>query len=173
MVSVPKGYAVHRAGPEHVPLLSDIELAAAALFPPGSIPESILSDCLPLDVLQSAEEEGMLWVALDHGNNPVGYALLRMVDGFALLAQVDVHPDHGQKGIGTALVHRVIGQVRDMGLAGLYLTTFSHVQWNAPFYEKLGFQTLEARERPRFIEDILHEESKRGLNNRVAMKLSI
>ena len=173
MTSLPEGYAIRQAEPGHVPLLNDIELAAAALFPPGSIPESILSDSLPLDVLWSARDEGMLWVALDHGNDPVGYALLRMVDGFALLAQLDVHPDHGRKGIGTALVHCVIGQVREMGVAELYLTTFAHVRWNAPFYEKLGFQIVGTGERPGFMEDILREEGKRGLSNRVAMKLPL
>ena len=171
--AVHRGYAVRRAEPGHIPLLNHIELSAATIFPPGSIPDSILSDKLPLDVLLTARDKGMLWVAVDTGDIPVGYALLRIVDGFALLAQMDVHPDHGRKGIGTALACRAIRQVRELGLTELYLTTFSHVKWNAPFYEKLGFQILETGKHPDFIKKILHEERKHGLDNRVAMRLRI
>lgn len=115
----------------------------------------------------------MLWVALDAAKLPVGYALLEIVDGLALLAQMDVHPDHGQRGIGAALGCRVIKRVREMGLNELFLTTFSHVKWNGPFYEKLGFRILGPGELPRFLDNILRKERERGLDNRVAMKLSI
>ena len=168
-----RGYTIRRAEAEHIPFLNGIELAAATIFPPGSIPEHILSDKLPLDVLRSAMDKDMLWVALDVSGIPVGYALLQVVDSFALLAQMDVHPDHGRKGIGTTLVSYVIRHVREMGFAELYLTTFSNVKWNAIFYEKLGFQILETWEQPRFIQGILHNERKCGLSNRVAMRLSI
>jgi N-acetylglutamate synthase-like GNAT family acetyltransferase len=166
-------YFIRPAEPEHIELLNDIELAAARIFPPGTIPEYILSDKLPLGVLLTAMDKGRLWVALDAGKIPVGYALLRIIDGFALLAQLDVHPNHGRKGIGAALCYHVIRQVRKLSLTELYLTTFSHVKWNAPFYEKIGFQALEAKNHPEFIKNILHEESKNGLRNRIAMKISI
>ena len=170
---VPCGYAIAPAKAEHIPLLNDIELAAAAIFPPGSIPERVLSERVPIPVLTEAMEKGRLLVALDVHSTPVGYALLQISDNAALLAQLDVHPDHGRKGLGTALVMRIMEQARLMGLADLYLTTFSHVPWNAPWYAKQGFAILKEEEQPEFIKKILWEEQKRGLEHRVAMCFSL
>jgi N-acetylglutamate synthase-like GNAT family acetyltransferase len=167
------GYSIRQAEPHHIPLLNDIELAAVTLFPVGSLPEHILFERLPLNVLQAAKDKDMLWVAVDANDVLVGYLLLQVVNGFALLAQVDVHPNHGRQGLGTALIVRGIKQIQEMGFTDLYLTTFSHVKWNAPFYEKLGFNILKNRELPDVISNILHAEQSRGLTNRVAMKLSI
>jgi predicted N-acetyltransferase YhbS len=100
--------------------------------------------------------------------------LLRIEDdGSALLAQLDVHPEHGRKKLGTALVRRVLKAAHGMGSRELYLTTFSNVPWNAPWYEKLGFRHLATEEQPEWIRVILEEERGRGLENRVAMKLPL
>lgn len=168
-----QGYIIRPAKPEHLPLLHTIERAAATIFPPGTIPDHILADRVPLTTLQEAQAAGRLWLALAADDKAVGYALLQRVDGYALLAQLDVHPAHGQQGLGTVLVQRVIQQVRTAGLPALYLTTFSHVPWNAPFYQKRGFRPLSTAEQPPFIQNILHEERARGLQNRVAMQLLI
>ena len=172
-VKIPTGYTIRHAEPEHVPLLNAIELAAAGMFPPGSIPEHVRLERVPLSLLTKAREENRLWVALDRFEEPVGYALLQVSDGIALLAQLDVNPIHGRKGLGAAMVRRVIKAVQKEGLAELYLTSFSDVPWNAPFYSKLGFAVIEPGAQPRFIQDILSEEQDRGLKNRVAMKLAI
>ncbi len=166
------GYAICRAEIHHIPELNSIELAAATIFPPGLIPEHILTDRIPQNVLLTAQQEKMLWVAVDTSDFPVGYLLLQVVDGLPLLAQLDVHPLHGRKGLGTALIAHGIMQVQKMGFPDLYLTTFSHVRWNAPFYEKLGFKIVNEQELPKSIAGILHEERTRGLRNRVAMRLS-
>lgn len=173
LIERPAGYTVRQAERAHIPFLNGIELAAAALFPTGSIPEEVRSDRVPRAVLEGAESLGRLWVALKEGDKqPVGYALLQVHDGAGLLAQLDVVPEHGRKGLGTALTGCVIRAVRDMELPELYLTTFADVPWNAPFYARLGFVPVAAGEQPGFIKDILREEADRGLRNRVAMKIS-
>lgn len=172
----PAGYAIRPAEPLHIPYLNDIELAATELFPPGSIPEHIRHDRTPDTLLTEGEREGRLWVALDTAHDTekaMGYALLRVVDGYALLAQIDVHPAHGRKGLGTALVRQVIRKAGDMGMHELYLTTFAHVPWNAPFYQKLGFSILNEANMPFFLGEILEEERRYGLENRVAMGLTL
>lgn len=170
---VPEGYAVQLAEAAHIPFLNDIELAAASVFPPGSLPEHILADRVPESLLTEGMAQGRLWVALDQDGNPVGYGLVVIHEGAALLAQLDVHPAHGRKGLGSAIVRRAIDQARDNGIEALYLTSFSHVPWNAPFYEKFGFVRLQESEQPGFIREALDAEREHGLENRVAMRLGL
>jgi N-acetylglutamate synthase and related acetyltransferases len=169
----PQGYTIAQATACHVPLLAAIEVAAAGIFPPGSIPDHIRSDFTPVDKLHEAVQNGLLWAALDHAGNPVGYAYVRLIDHAALLAQIDVHPDHMRKGIGAALIGRVAGRMRQRQMPALYLTTFTHVPWNAPFYARLGFTALDDAGMPRFLKDILEEEKRCGLTNRIGMRLSL
>lgn len=169
----PQGYTIAQATACHVPLLAAIEVAAAGIFPPGSIPDHIRSDFTPVGKLHEAVQNGLLWAALDHAGNPVGYAYVRLIDHAALLAQIDVHPDHMRKGIGAALIRQVVGYLRQRRMPALYLTTFTHVPWNAPFYARLGFTALEDAGMPRFLKDILEEEKRCGLTNRIGMRLSL
>ncbi len=171
--ALPTGYAIEPAKAEHVPLLNAIERAAAAIFPPGSIPEHILSDHVPCDLLMEAMRVGTLSVALDPDRRPAGYGLLRFVDGLALLAQLDVHPQHGRRGLGTALVARIVDIALESGAQALYLTTFTHVPWNAPFYARLGFFVVSEDEQPPAIRKILADERELGLTDRVAMRLAL
>lgn len=164
-------YCICRAAPHHVPALNAIELAAATIFPPAFFPQHILEERVPLDVLLKAQQEQMLWLAVDAHDKAVGYLLLQTVDGLALLAQLDVHPQHGRQGLGTALVEQALMQVREMGFTACYLTTFSHIAWNAPFYEKFAFKIVAEQELPPAIARILHEERARGLCDRVAMRV--
>lgn len=166
-------YTIIQAKHRHMALLNDIELAAATLFPKNSLPEHVLSETLPIDILFAAKEKGLLWVATDTDDSPVGYILFQIIDNIALLAQVDVHPKHGQKGLGTALITHGIKQIKKYGVSDLYLTTFSDIKWNAPFYKKLGFSILKNTELPTAIINILNDEHDYGLTNRVAMRLTI
>ena len=172
-MAIPHGYSIQAAEARHIPFLNAIELAAAAIFPPGVIPEAMRSDRMPVAVLAQAVDEGRLWVALKDEGQPVGYVLLRIIDGSALLAQIDVHPSHARKGLGAELVRQVIASAKAQGFADLYLTTFTHVRWNAPFYAGLGFSIIPEPEQPPFIRDTLTEEKRRGLEHRAAMRLEL
>jgi hypothetical protein len=54
------------------------------------------------------------------------------------------------------------------------LTTFRHLPWNAPFYQKVGFRILEKANLDEQLAEILEEEAK-GLDitKRVAMRLDL
>lgn len=172
-MQIKNGYSIKIADFSHIPLLASIEIAAASIFPPGSIPEHIRSDCLPQSVLFEATQKGLLWVALAREGKPVGYALVQFFDDAALLAQIDVHPEHMRNGIGSALVKYIVGYLKSHGISFLYLTTFRHIPWNAPFYKKLGFKELNRKEIPLFIKSILNNEKHYGLKNRIAMQLEL
>lgn len=166
-------YSIRAASAEHIPFLAAIEQRAASLFPAGSIPDHIRSDTLPPDLVYEGVRNGNLWVVLDAGGIPVGYALVRFVEGLALLAQIDVLPEHGRKGLGTRLIREAAQWAGEQGYERLYLTTFTHVPWNAPFYARLGFRTLHEGNTPDAIRAILGEERDYGLENRVGMELFV
>ncbi len=73
---------------------------------------------------------------------PAGFAVAGPLGGGLHLRELSVDPAHGRRGIGTALVDTVIAASREQGLAGVSLTTFRDVPFNAPFYARLGFEEL-------------------------------
>lgn len=172
-MKIVQNYTIQQATADHVPLLAAIEIAAAGIFPPGSIPDHIRSDSTPVETLLEAVQNGLLLVALAGDGRPVGYALVQLVEDAALLAQMDVHPGHMRKGIGSALVMRVVEHFRLLKKPALYLTTFAHVPWNAPFYAKLGFVAMNNADMPSFLKGILKEEKRYGLTDRTAMRLVV
>jgi GNAT superfamily N-acetyltransferase len=136
------GYHVAAADPAIAPALPAIERAAAALFPEEDLPRHLVAETKSLDELAEAAREGMLWVAFAPDGRPAGFALVDLVDGTPHLDEIDVHPDHGRRGIGTALIETVCTWAVDCGFAALTLSTFRHLPWNAPFYARLGFAEI-------------------------------
>lgn len=84
-----------------------------------------------------AIEEGRLLFACSPEGVAVGFAAFGLVDGRPFLHQLSVRRAHMQQGIGTALVRRV--QRWSLRPGELWLTTYDHVAWNRPWYERLGF----------------------------------
>ena len=90
----------------------------------------------------------------------------------AHLDELDVHPAHGQRGLGTALVEAVCDWAKASGYRAITLTTLRHIPWNARWYERLGFRVLEEHELSAALRELLREEIQRGLpaEQRVAMR---
>lgn len=170
---IPNGYAIQSAKKDDIPLLYAIEEVAGTIFPLGAIPENVLAERVPRDVFMEAMQKGRLFVIVDSAQLPAGFAFWQEIAGCALLALIEVDPQQGRQGLGTALVSQIIRQVAQAGFQHLYLTTFSNFPWNAPFYQKVGFVILNDGEQPEFIKEILLDEQGRGLTNRVAMRYAI
>ena len=153
------------------PRLSAIELAAARLLE-GHAPESVLNETTSLDVLEKAQREGRLWVALADGV-PVGFAHVELTERNSVhLEEIDVHPDHGRRGLGTRLVLRVCHWAASNGYGAVTLTTFRDVPWNMPFYARLGFAVVAPEKVSVPLRAIVEDETRRGLDpsRRVVMK---
>lgn len=167
------GYLIQPAQESDLFYLAAIEQAAASVFPPDSIPESLRSDHVPLPVLRQALSHSALSVARDQQKRPVGFALLAFVEHLAVLMEIDVHPDHARQGLGSKLISEVVSRSRELGYKAVYLTTFVHIPWNAPFYAKLGFKILEVPNIPDPLLKMLAQERGRGMEQRVAMELNL
>lgn len=167
MKPLPDGYRLRRASAADFATLNAIEQAAARIFPAGFLPDEVLNDKLPLRALEQARQQDMLWLVQNAVGTPVGYVVLEEREGLTLLAQIDVHPAHGRRGLGAALIRHALAQVQ---AREVWLTTFARIPWNAPFYQKLGFCLVDKDSAPEAIRNILREERARGLENRVAMR---
>ena len=165
-------YDIFPARPGDVAKLPALECRCARLFPPGHIPEHLLDETVSSEAFETARLENRLWIAAVN-DEAVGFALFATMDGLAILAELDVLPEYGRKGIGGALLARVIEHAREAGFAELYLTTFSDIPWNAPFYAKRGFIVADEDTLPAPLRDILAEERGRGLPNRIAMQFHL
>jgi GNAT superfamily N-acetyltransferase len=166
------GYRVVRAEAAHVPALPAIEVAAAGLFSPEDVPPAMAAEPTALADLAAGQRDGRLFVALAPDGALVGFALLGSRDGHAHLLEIDVRPDHGGRGVGTALLRAVFAAAASDGHREMTLTTFSHVPWNAPFYARMGFRALAPGELGPELRATLAKEVERGLDpaRRVAMR---
>ncbi|TQF68640.1 GNAT family N-acetyltransferase [Rhodococcus spelaei] len=160
------------ATPADLPRLAGIEVAAGAMF--ATLGMALVADDDPFTVEELAQYQraGRAWVAVDAGDAPVGYALALEVDGGAHLEQVSVHPDFAGRRLGAALVEEVSAWAADRGLPWLTLTTFAAVPWNAPYYERLGFEILPDADLGRGLVAIRADEAAHGLDTwpRVTMR---
>lgn len=156
-------YRIALAAPDDVPALAAIELAAATLLR-GWAPESVLNESTDPAHFHAAREAGLLWV-VRAGGEPVGFAHVEMLAPDAPhLEEVDVHPAHGRRGVGAALVRAVCDWTARSGHAGVTLTTFRAVSWNMPFYARLGFEELPPSAWSPALAAVVADETARGLD---------
>ena len=164
-------YTIIAARPQDLTRLAAIELAAAQLLV-GHAPESVLNETTSLDLLEKAQREGHLWVALaDDG--PVGFAHVELIERDAVhLEEIDVHPDHSRRGLGRKLVLQVCEWAAGQGNKSVTLTTFRDVPWNMPFYARLGFAVVPPEQLSTGLHAVVDDETRRGLDplRRVVMK---
>lgn len=123
--------AIRQAEPDELDQLVAIEAAADRLF--ATIGFDLVPGPRSLDGLRRAR------AVLVAGRPPVGFAAMEEVDGTAHLEQLAVHPDHGRRGIGRALLEAACGWAAAAGYPTVTLVTFADVAWNGPFYARAGF----------------------------------
>jgi len=118
-----------------------------------------------------AAARGRLWVAEADGQ-AVGYALYTALDGAAHLAQMDVDPPYGRRGIGRALLEQVCTSAAGEGFGRITLVTLRDVPWNAPFYARAGFGPVAAGDRTPGLDAALEQERRLGfpMHLRVVMQ---
>jgi GNAT superfamily N-acetyltransferase len=147
MRRLPEGYSISGVAADEIADLIAIDLAASQLFAgTGMLPDAELLDHVPADVFEAAVPGGNLFVARDRKGLPAGFVLTSLRGDTLYLDQVSVHPGHGRRGLGAALIRRVFQDAEDRGLKTVTLSTFRDLPWNAPFYRTLGFRELPRKQ---------------------------
>ena len=170
-----EGLLIRPAGPDDFERIRDIERSAGELFAEIGMVEVANDEPFSDEELASYVSGSRAWAATDDRDQAVAYALVDVVEGCAHLEQVSVHRRHQRQGIGRALVLAVADWARERGMPAITLTTFRDVAWNAPYYERLGFRSLDEAELTPGLIAIRAHEADEGLDPdlRVCMRLDL
>lgn len=83
----------------------------------------------------------------EEGAAPYGFVHVLEWGANSHLDQVSVRPEWQRQGIGTALIQAAARETAGHGFHEMTLVTYLDVPWNAPFYARLGFRSIEPRSR--------------------------
>lgn len=173
------GYTIRLSRRAELERLPEIERQASSLFAGYEAELGLVASdqaaVTPLDALERASDDGRLWVAADAADAPVGFALVVDLGLFAHLEELDVLPEHGRRGLGSALIEAACSWASIRGFSAVTLSAFNDVPWNAPLYARRGFAVIAPADLPPELVEIVARERKKGLrtDRRVVMQREV
>ena len=101
----------------------------------------------------------------------IGFAAASPMRRALHLDELSVARTHQRRGIGATLLEALAVDARNSGFRAITLTTFRAIAWNAPFYARHGFVTVENLEEHPHLEQSLRDAEALGIprEQRVAM----
>ena len=133
--------AIRPALPAEIEAVREIERASAQRFV-GLMDAIAADEPSPAALLvQRLGDDGLLVATVD--GVLAAFVMFRPLEDRLYVEQIDVLPAFAGRRLGAALMDAVSQRARTLGLAGLVLSTFRDVPWNAPYYRRLGFVALE------------------------------
>ncbi len=125
--------------------------------------------------LRAYIDGGVLLVAVDKTDRPIGYVGAVLTADELHVAEIDVARRWQRRGVGRALMQAVLVEARRLGLQSSTLTTDRLAPFNAPFYASLGFRLIEESALPDRLRSILAKEYAAGFDRRrrVAMRIDL
>lgn len=167
--------SIRKARQDEVLLLQALQLDAGELFRSAGMDD--VADNPPKDPaeLRKAIAAGLLWVACGPDDAPLGMAQVLDHHGVAHLEEISVRMAAGRQGVGTALLLAVMDALRQRHYRRMTLSTFSHLPWNRPFYEKLGFAVVPEAEWTPPLRQVRRNEAAMGfdMGERVIMAAAL
>jgi GNAT superfamily N-acetyltransferase len=168
--------AVRPAVAEDAVRLPEIELSAGRLFRAAPGLEWVARHGEPsADTYRPHIAAGAAWVAAAEDGRLVGFVAAEAVGETMHVWELAVAAEAQGEGLGRRLMAAAQDRARALCLRAVTLTTFREVPWNAPFYARLGYRIVEARELDARLTAILRAEVEGGLpaEQRCAMRLEL
>ncbi|MEN3974528.1 GNAT family N-acetyltransferase [Emcibacter sp. SYSU 3D8] len=166
---------IRKADQDDIPVLQAIQRDAGELF--RTVGMDDVADSPPKDAaeLAGAIDADLIWVVCAGDGMPTGFAQVLDHEGVAHLEEISLGTAHGRRGLGTALLRAVIGDLAAQGYRRMTLSTFAHLPWNRPFYEKLGFAVIAEAEWTPALRQVRRNEAAMGLDiaSRVIMAAAL
>lgn len=103
--------------------------------------EGAAIDYAALDLCRAA---GTLWVAVDAADATVGYLAAGECDGAALVLDLRVAAPFRRRGVGAALLARVVDHARWAFIPAIVAVADPQAPWGGPFLARRGFVALDA-----------------------------
>jgi putative acetyltransferase len=123
------------------------------------------------DEHRHAQEHGLAMLS-EIAGVPTGFILVVPVDGRAHILELAVALAQQGRGHGRALIAAAEAWAAGQGFQEMTLTTFRDVDWNAPFYARLGYDIVDVTpDRPE-LDALIADEIEAGVHraSRVAMR---
>lgn len=144
-----RSVTLRRGEPADYPVLREVDDDAGVLFEQAGLqldlPEDHEFRVTERERWQRSLAEGTTILASDDWGHIVGFAALDLLDTEPFLAQLSVRHDHMRRGIGGLLLSAAMDSV-EADHAAMWLTTYDHLPWNRPFYERHGFVRICERD---------------------------
>src|SRR3954469_21879755 len=104
MDSTKPAYSIRCARPTEVATLKAIEDAAGVLFSGLGLVDDALDVSFPTAELARLIACEQVWVACREDDVPIGMVIASVREGSAYIEELDVHPEHGRRGVGARLL---------------------------------------------------------------------
>jgi len=164
---------IRRASPAEIDAMIAIDVDACTLYVEAGL-DADLGPEHPYSVAERASwtrcaRVGNAFVAGRANEPPVGLLVMDRIDGAPYLEQLSIRRIAMRQGLGRRLLARAIEWA---GGEPLWLTTYAHIPWNRPFYERHGFVTVAESACPPGMVAIL-DDQRRALPapaERIAMR---
>lgn len=166
-------YLIRPAQSSDIEYLPTVEKIAAQRYRPYlhqlGLSMEKLQDIVSTDFLRQALGQQHLWVAAvpDAQERIVGFVILDRLPSGYFVVELDVLPNYGRRGIGSALIKQVLHTAQTNALQAVTLTTFRQVPWTIPFYQKLGFEIVMPTDYTPEIRAIVEHEAHYGFSRQV------
>jgi GNAT superfamily N-acetyltransferase len=133
-----------RAGlPADLALLLEIDLDAGSVFERAGLyldlPETHEFSTSERRRLHASLTAGGTIIAMDGVGTAAGFIALGMLGALPYVEQISVRTRDMRAGLGTALLAAASRHPAAQRGPALWLTTYDHLPWNRPFYERNGF----------------------------------
>ncbi|AOL22569.1 Acetyltransferase (GNAT) family protein [Erythrobacter litoralis] len=139
-----KDWSLRLARIEDAEAMPEIESRAGRMFEEVEGLSGIAGQhTVPLERLRRYIRKGHCLVAHEEGRI-IGFIVTEPFGRELHVWEFDVDPDHQRRGIGAGLLRACMIDAHNSGFKAITLTTFRDVPWNAPFYERLGFEEVTA-----------------------------
>lgn len=125
-----------------IPAIQRVGIDADSRYAAAGRPELADGATIPTAAAERAIARGALLVAEVEGVGAAelaGWVVLGRVDGEWCVGQLSVATSLGRRGVGSALLARVIEDARAAGEPSILLNTEADLPWCAPWYARLGF----------------------------------
>lgn len=165
--------AIRPARADDLPCLAPIDASGGETFARYGQPLADGGEPEPPEHWAPALEAGLLWVAEDARDGPIGFLAAELADEALHVEQVDVVMERQRQGVGRRLMQAAIDAARARGLSAVTLTTFRSIPWNGPFYASMGFVELGPPDLPPHLGAHLANEVARGFTDRCGMRLPL